>query len=119
MSQPLGKSPHAPLKPARHLALLLAARGPTSGVELLDGLEARSGGAIRLNAGSLYRLIAQLVDERLLEPFEEIANPSGVGAPRKLYRVTPLGREVLAAEARRQEGLVEMARSLDLLRGEP
>lgn len=106
---------HAPLKAAHHLTLLLLAQEPTYGVELLERLEASSNGAIRLNAGSLYRLIAQLVDAGLVEPVEERANPAGVGAPRKLYGVTERGRSALRAEAERQAGLVEMARNLDLL----
>ena len=106
---------HLPLKAANHLTLLLLAQEPTYGVALLDRLEARSGGAIRLNAGSLYRLIAQLVDDGLVEPTGEEASPAGVGAPRKIYGVTELGRAVLRAEAERQAGLLEMARELDLL----
>lgn len=110
-------TPHLPLKPAAHLALLLLAEEPTYGVALLERLEDRSGGAVRLNAGSLYRMIAQLVDDGLVEPLEAVANPAGVGAPRKLYGLTPLGRAVLRAEAERQAGLLDMARSLDLLGG--
>ena len=52
----------APLKPAQHLILLILAEEPTYGVELLERLEERSRGTIRLNAGSLYRVIAQLVE---------------------------------------------------------
>lgn len=108
-------SDYLPLKAANHLTLLLLAQEPTYGVALLDRLEARSGGTIRLNAGSLYRMIAQLVDEGLVEPTGEESSPAGVGAPRKIYGVTELGRAVLRAEAERQAGLLEMARGLDLL----
>ncbi len=121
---------HLPLKAAHHLALLLLAQEPTYGVALLERLEARSNGAIRLNAGSLYRMIAQLVDAGLVEPTAEpavtaeleatvAAEPTpAVGAPRKLYGVTALGRAVLRAEAERQAGLLDMARDLDLLERE-
>lgn len=103
-----------PLKPAQHLALLLLAEKATYGVALMERMDERSRGRIRLNAGSLYRLIAQLVDDGLVEPDEEVANPAGVGAPRKLYSVTALGRGVLRAEAERQAELVERTRALDL-----
>ena len=108
---------HVPLKPVQHLTLLLLAEEPTYGVALMERLEERSQGAIRLNAGSLYRLLATLVDDGLVAPTEEVASPTGLGAPRKLYAVTPFGLEVLAAEARRQAGLLEMARALNLLEG--
>ena len=106
---------HLPLKAVHHLALLLLAEEPTYGVALIERLEERSGGTMRLNAGSLYRTIGSLVTDGLVEPVEEVAKPTGVGAPRKLYAVTELGRSVLRAEAQRQERLLEMARSLDLL----
>jgi DNA-binding PadR family transcriptional regulator len=113
----LAAEDHLPLKPVQQLTLLLLAEGPTYGVALMEALEERSGGTIRLNAGSLYRLLASLVDDGLVEPAEEVANPAGAGAPRKLYALRDFGRAVLAAEARRQAELLEMARALNLLEG--
>ncbi len=106
-----------PLKAVDHLTLLLLAREPSYGVQLLERLETSSDGVIRLNAGSLYRTLAQLVDRGLVEPLDEVPNPTGVGAPRKLYGVTERGRAVLRAESERQAALLEMARSLDLAEG--
>ena len=103
-----------PLKAVHHLTLLILAQEPTYGVALMERLEERSGGAVRLNAGSLYRTIGGLVEDGLVEPLEEVTNPSKVGAPRKLYGVTELGRAVLRGEARRQAELLEIARALDL-----
>ena len=84
-------SANGPLKPAHHLILLLLAEEPTHGVELLDRLDARSRGAICLNAGSLYRMIAQLVDGGLLEPLDVAVPPGAQGAPRKRYAVAITG----------------------------
>lgn len=108
---------HLPLKAVHHLVLLLLAEEPTYGVELLERLEERSEGRVRLNAGSLYRTIAHLTDEGLIEHADEVVPPGGRGAPRKIYRPTELGLAVLRAETRRQAGLVEAARSLDLAGG--
>jgi DNA-binding PadR family transcriptional regulator len=110
---------HRPLKPAQHLILLLLAEEPTYGVALMERLEERSHGAIRLNAGTLYRTIAGLVDDGLVEPIEEVSRPDRAGAPRKLYAVTEVGRDTLRAEAIRQAELVEAARALDLLEEAP
>lgn len=104
-----------PLKPTHHMILLLLAEEPTYGVELMERIERRSGGTIRLNPGSLYRTIARLVDEGLAEPLEEVAPADGGGAPRKIYGVTPGGLAALRAEAQRQATLLEAARALDLL----
>jgi len=81
----------------------------------MERLEDRTDGAIRVNAGSLYRTIASLVDDGLLEPLEEESGPGGSGAPRKVYGVTHRGRKALREEARRQAGLVQAARELNLL----
>lgn len=105
----------APLKPVHHMILLLLAEEPTYGVELMDRLDERSDGTLRLNPGSLYRTIARLVDDGLAEPVEEASGPDGAGAPRKVYRVTERGRDALRSEARRQATLLEAARALDLI----
>ena len=104
-----------PLKPTQHLILLLLAEEPTYGVALMERLEERSDRAIRLNAGSLYRTIAGLVDDGMVEPLEETSRPEGAGAPRKMYGTTARGLEALREEARRQATLLEAARALDLL----
>lgn len=104
-----------PLKPPQHLILLILAEEPTYGVELLERLDTRSRGAIRLNAGSLYRVIAQLVDDGLIESVRSAPRAGDVGAPRKTYGVTEAGRDLLRGEAVRQAEMLEMARRLDLL----
>jgi DNA-binding PadR family transcriptional regulator len=105
-----------PLKAVHHLILLLLEEEPTYGVELLDRLEKESDGMVRLNAGSLYRTIARLVEDGLVAPADDDEH-GGVGAPRKIYRVTPLGRSVLRAESHRQARLLELAGKLKLLGG--
>ena len=112
---PAGERGKAPLKPVHQLILLLLAERATYGVDLLARIDEHSDGTIRLNAGSLYRLIGQMLDEGLVEAVEAEAVPGQQGAPRKCYGVTTAGRDALAAEARRQAQLVEMARSLDLI----
>jgi DNA-binding PadR family transcriptional regulator len=104
-----------PLKAVHHSILLLLEEKPTFGIELLDRLESEFD--IELNAGSLYRTIGRLVDDGLLAPSE--TESGSVGAPRKTYRVTSLGRSVLRAEAERQARLLELAQKLKLHRGGP
>jgi len=104
------------IKPTQHLILLLLVEKPSWGIELLERLEARSHGAIRLNPGSLYRIIAQLVDDGLLRPVDAgVADRGELGAPRKVYGVTRAGLAALRVEAARQAEWVELARSLNLL----
>lgn len=118
MPRPVGES-GPPLKPVHHMILLLLAEEPTYGLVLLERLEERSQGGIRLNAGSLYRTIASLVDDGLVEPLDDGARSERPGPPRKVYRPTARGLAALRAEARRQADLLEVARALDLIEESP
>ncbi len=111
----MSPSPAPPLKATHHLILLLLAEEPTYGVALMERIEERSDGAIRLNAGSLYRTIAGLVEDGLVQPIEGESRPEGAGAPRKLYGPTNRGMAALRTEARRQADLLDAARALNLL----
>ncbi len=111
--------PGIPLKPVHYLILVLLAEEPTYGVELMERVSARSQGAIRLNAGSLYRTLASLVDDGLVRPLGEQAPAEGGGAPRKIYGVAARGIDALKAEAARQSELLESVRALDLLGESP
>lgn len=117
MTPPRGRG--VPLKPPHYLILVLLAEEPTYGVALMERMDDRSGGGLRLNAGSLYRTIASLVDDGLVEPVREEAPADGVGAARKIYGVTSRGLEALTREARRQAALLESVRALDLLEEAP
>jgi DNA-binding PadR family transcriptional regulator len=108
-----------PLKAVHHLILLLLEETPDYGVELLARLETASRGTVRLNPGSLYRIIATLVADGLIRALGREQSEEGPGAPRKLYGVTALGRRVLQAEAERQAELVALAGRLRLLKQQP
>lgn len=99
-----------PLKPKVFLTLLLLAEHPRHGYDLLGALEERSEGTIRLNAGSFYRLIHRLAEDGLVERVETPDDEASGGGERKTYGLTELGLETLRTEARRQEGLLELAR---------
>lgn len=94
-----------PLKPAEYVILLLLADEPTYGVRLLERMDAAPGHRIRVNAGSLYRLIARLVDDGLIRISGQSV-PEGAGAPRKIYALTSVGEAVLREERTRQAELL-------------
>lgn len=106
--------PTAPLNPRHYLILLLLAEEATWGVRLMERIEDRSDGSVRFNSGSLYRTIAQLVDQGWVTPLREETPEDGVGAPRKVYAVTDEGLSALRAEAARQATLLESVRALGL-----
>ena len=72
-------------------------------------VERESGGEVRLEIGSLYRLLGRLLNDGLLE--------MGAGdGRRQYYSLSRLGRKVLKADAQRLAGLVDLVRARKLLR---
>ena len=100
----------SPLKPRVYLTLLLLAERPRHGYDLLGALEEHSGGSLRLNAGSFYRLIHRLAEDGLVERVKAGEEGDAGGGERKIYGLTDLGKKALRAEVRRQEGLLALAR---------
>lgn len=95
--------------------MLALADGELHGYALIKEVETRSGGVVTLRTGTLYTLLQRLLDEALIEETAAPASRSGEDARRRYYRLTPLGDEVLRAEARRLELLVADARRKHVL----
>jgi DNA-binding PadR family transcriptional regulator len=96
------------LKPADFHILLALAQEPRHGYGLMKEVERESGGMVRLEIGSLYRLLARLVESGLIEEEEEDER-------RRYYRLSRQGRKMLKAEAERLAHLVELSRARKLL----
>lgn len=98
---------HLPLKAVDFHILLVLTDGDLHGYGMVKEIEARSGGRIRLEPGNLYRYVRRLVDSGLVSPVE---SRRVVGQERRRnYRVTSLGRRVLAAEVARMRDLIRAA----------
>jgi|SRR5579883_1861449 DNA-binding PadR family transcriptional regulator len=98
------------LKPADFHILLCLADAPLHGYGIMKEVERESSGAVRLEIGSLYRLLDRLLNQGLIEEADSDER-------RKYYRITRLGRRNLKAEAERLAGLLELVRSRRLLPG--
>jgi len=103
-----------PLTPLAFQVLLALAENPRHGYGIIQEVDARTDGLIRLRTGTLYTLLQRLLDEGLLAP-EGAADRSDPSRRRRHYRLTAFGRRVLAAEAKRLETLVFEARRSRLL----
>lgn len=78
------------------LVLGLVCEGPTYGYELLSRLKERSGGMFALREGTLYPILYRLEDDGLIEA--AWSTGEGRAAPKKMYTITPQGREGWAAQ---------------------
>ena len=97
-----------PLPTAAFHILLALSRSDCHGYGIIQDVEARTSGALRLSPGTLYRTIQRLLEQGLIE---EPRTPSRArGDPRRrYYRITPLGTAVARAETRRLTELVRLA----------
>jgi DNA-binding PadR family transcriptional regulator len=108
---------YLPLKAIDVLILTMLTAGERHGYGIRQDIFDHTGGAMQLEAGNLYRHIRRLEDDGVLE--ESGRRPAGDDERRRYYRLTPLGRRVLAAEMRRLRQLVRLAEERRLIAPEP
>jgi DNA-binding PadR family transcriptional regulator len=106
-----------PLSPAVFEILLSLSDEDRHGYAIMRDVERRSGGGTRLRPGTLYRAVARLVDDELIEELDARPAAEADDERRRYYRLTDLGRRVAEAEARRLSSLLREARAKKVLRG--
>jgi DNA-binding PadR family transcriptional regulator len=106
-----------PLQPATFHILLAVADEDRHGYAIIQDVAERTGGTLRLSAGTLYRSIQRMLDEGLIVEPRERPSPDRDDERRRYYRITSLGAAVAKAEARRLADLVRMARSRGFVPG--
>jgi DNA-binding PadR family transcriptional regulator len=94
--------------------LLALAHDDRHGYGIIQDVAARTGGELRLSAGTLYRSIQRMLEDGLIVEVRERPAPEDDDERRRYYRITSLGRAAARAEARRLAGLVELARARGL-----
>lgn len=91
--------------------LLSLSDGERHGYALKRAILQRTGGKLNLGSGALYGSINKMLEEGLIEESEERPDSHLDDQRRRYYRITPLGRRVVAAEAVRLRNLVRLAES--------
>lgn len=107
---------HLPLTPVVFQILLALADQQRHGYGVMLEVEERTGGAVTLRPGTLYRALSRMLEDGWVEEAEGRPDPELDDERRRYYRLTGLGRRVAAAEARRLAEEVEWARAKKLLR---
>jgi DNA-binding PadR family transcriptional regulator len=118
---------HLPLREPTFFILLSLASGEKHGYAIIKTVEKLSRGKLKMSTGTLYEGLARLVEQEFIErvdggsawaPVEEIAASGSDptvqeqdqrSRTRKAYRLTQLGRRILAAETARMRELVSIA----------
>jgi len=106
-----------PLRPVEFEILLSLSASDRHGYGIIQDAESRALGAVP-DIGTLYRGLRRLEDQGMVKAAgrREVAGPRD--ERRNYYTITPLGRRVAKAEARRMLALTRAARSSGLLEAE-
>lgn len=105
---------HLPLKPLVFQVLLALAGGERHGWRLVREVQGR-GGFGRVMPGNFYRTLRSMLADGLIEESDVRPEPDYDDERRRYFAITPLGRRVATAEARRLEAAVNEARAKRLL----
>jgi DNA-binding PadR family transcriptional regulator len=102
-----------PLPPATLHILLALAETDRHGYAIMQDVEARTDGELRLSAGTLYRAVARMVEQGLIVEVEKRRTRAD-DERRRYYRITSFGQAVARAEVRRLMQLVRHAQARGL-----
>ena len=102
------------LRPVEFHILLSLAIGERHGYGIIQDIAARGESSVP-DVGTMYRALARMVENGLIEASTRRPAPDSGDERRNYYRITEAGRRVARAEARRLEALMRVARLGGLL----
>ena len=103
-----------PLPRATFHILMAVSGEDRHGYAIIQDVAERTGGELKLSAGTLYRSIQRMLEQGLIVEPRQRPAPEEDDERRRYYRITPFGTAVARAEAGRLADLVRMARSRGL-----
>jgi len=104
-----------PLSPPDFHILVALNRAPLHGYAIMKAVEDASEGRVRIEVGSLYRMIGKLLSRGLIKKVPNPDDNPRPGQPRQSYALSQVGSAVLRAEAQRLRDSVALARAENLL----
>lgn len=100
-----------PLPPATFHILMALADEDRHGYAVIQDIASRTGGELKMSAGTLYRSIQRMQEQGLIVETQSRLAREDDDERRRYYRVTPFGLAVARAEARRLTRMVKLARA--------
>jgi DNA-binding PadR family transcriptional regulator len=107
---------YLPLNHADFHVMLALADDERHGYAIMLHVEELTDGALRLGPGTLYTSIKRLLTAGMIEESDDRPDPELDDQRRRYYRLTKLGRKVLAAEAQRMQRMLRHAKAKRVLR---
>jgi len=99
-----------PLPAATFHILMALADGDRHGYAIIQDVAVRTGGDLKLSAGTLYRSIQRMLEQGLITEPRDRPSAELDDERRRYYRITDLGTAVAKAETARLSKLVRLAR---------
>jgi DNA-binding PadR family transcriptional regulator len=93
------------------------AAGDLHGYAIMQDVSERTGGRMRLGAGTLYRSLQRMLEQGLIVETEDRPAPEMDDERRRYYRITRQGEAAAREEAERLMDLVRMARASGFAKG--
>ena len=103
-----------PLPTTAFQILVSLADGDRHGYSIMQEVEERTGGKVKLHAGTLYASIKRLLESGWIQETTARHGPAHDDQRRRYYRLTGAGRRVAQAELHRLEEMVKQARASGL-----
>lgn len=103
-----------PLPAATFHILMSLAEEERHGYAIIQDVEERTGGELRLSPGTLYRSIQRMLEQGLIVESRRRPAPALDDERRRYYRITPRGTATARAEMRRLTQLVRLGRQRGL-----
>ena len=100
-----------PLPPVTFHILIALADAELHGYAIIQEVAARTDGAVRLGAGTLYRSVQRMLEQGLIAETDDRPAPELDDERRRYYRITRFGTAVARAEAARLQQLVKLAKA--------
>ena len=105
--------------PSSAFQILLALVGEDlHGYGIMRQVAEQTDGRMRLGPGTLYSSIQSLLEEKFIEEVDLREDAKLGHERRRYYRLTSAGRKLARSEAERLAGLLRVARSKKILRGD-
>ena len=101
-----------PLTPPVYHSLLALSEGSRHGYAIAQQVESQTEGRLRMGPGTLYGTLQRMSRDGLIVESSRPTDDAPHRQRRRYYRMTPLGRRVLKAEAQRLLQAVSLAKAL-------
>jgi DNA-binding PadR family transcriptional regulator len=99
------------------IVLLSLSDRPRHGLGIVEEVEERTAGALKMGPGTLYGTLKRLVQLGYVRETSGVPDPQDHDPRRRYYEITGAGRRAVAEEAARMRDLVELAGAKRILQG--